>query len=77
MSFRHDDLGSCGDDDSEVKMTRPATGALRRPLRGNKTQGGTIPQEAARRLAVASRVTTGASSSRDGRENSAWPSLDN
>jgi hypothetical protein len=59
-----------------VKMTRLVTGALCRPLRGNKTQSGTSSQEAARRLAaprlaVASRATTGAGSSRDGRRNSA------
>jgi hypothetical protein len=57
-------------------MTRPATGALRRPQHGNKTRGGTISQEAVRRLAIASRTITGAGSSRDGRENFAWPSLD-
>jgi hypothetical protein len=73
----HDDPRSYGEGDSEVKTTRRVTGALRRPLRGNRTRGGTISQEAARRLAVASRVTTGAGSSRDGWRNSAWPSLDN
>jgi hypothetical protein len=41
-----------------VKMTRPATGALRRPPRGNKTRGGASSQEAARRLAAASRVAS-------------------
>jgi hypothetical protein len=34
-----------------VKMTRLVTGALRRPLRGNKTRNGASSQEAARRLA--------------------------
>jgi hypothetical protein len=58
-------------------MMRPATGTLRRPLRGSKTRGGTISQEAARRLAIASRITTGAGSSRDGQRNSARPSLGN
>jgi hypothetical protein len=72
----HDDPRSYGEGDSEVKAIRLVTGALCRPLHGNKTQGGTIPQEVARRLAVASRVTAGAGSSRDGRENSAWPGLD-
>jgi hypothetical protein len=54
----HDDSGSYGGDDSEVKMTRQATGTLRRPPRGNKTQGGTSSQEAARRFAASSRTTS-------------------
>jgi hypothetical protein len=83
----HDDSGSYGGDDSEVKTTRLVTGALRRPLHGNEIQSGASSQEAARRLAthrlaarrlaVASRATIGASSSRDGRRNFARPSLDN
>jgi hypothetical protein len=54
----HDDSGSYGGDDSEVKMTRPATGTLRRPPRGNKTRGGASSQEAARRFAASSRTTS-------------------
>jgi hypothetical protein len=54
----HDDSGSYDGGDSEVKMTRLATGALRRPPRGNKTRGGASSQEAARRLAAASRVAS-------------------
>jgi hypothetical protein len=54
----HDDSGSYGGGDSEVKMTRLATGALCRPPRGNKTRSGTSSKEAARRLAAASRVTS-------------------
>jgi hypothetical protein len=76
----HDDSRSYDGEDSEVKMTRQATGALRRPPRVNKTRSGASSQEAARRLAahrlaVDSRATTGAGSSRDGRGNSAGPSL--
>jgi hypothetical protein len=41
-----------------VKMTRLATGALRRPPRGNKTRSGASSQAAARRLAAASRVAS-------------------
>jgi hypothetical protein len=49
--------------DSGVKMTRLATGTLRRPPRGNKTRSGASSQEAARRfaarrLAGASRVAS-------------------
>jgi hypothetical protein len=72
----HDDPRSYGEGDSEVQATRRVTGALRRSLRGNKTRGSTISQEVTRRFAVASWVTTGAGPSRDGRENSARPSLD-
>jgi hypothetical protein len=39
-----------------VKMTGLATGAQRRPPRGNKTRSGASSQEAARRLAAASRA---------------------
>jgi hypothetical protein len=78
----HDDSRSYGEGDSEVKMIRLDTGALRRPLRGNEFRSGTSSQEAARRLAahrlaVASRAITGAGSSQDGRRNSARPSLGN
>jgi hypothetical protein len=65
----HDDLGSYGGGDSEVKMTRLATGAPRRPPCGNKTRSGASFQEATCRLAVASRVASGAGSSREGRRN--------
>jgi hypothetical protein len=54
----HDDLRRYGGGDSKVKMTRLATGAQRRPPRGNKTRGGTSSQEAARRLAAASRIAS-------------------
>jgi hypothetical protein len=78
----HDDSRSYGEGDSEVKMTRLVTGALRWPPCGNEIRSGASSQEAARRfaahrLAVASRATTGAGSSRDGRRNSARPSLGN
>jgi hypothetical protein len=72
----HDDPRSYGEGDSEVRATRRVTGALRRPLCGNKARGSTISQEVARRFAVASWVIAGAGSSRDGRGNSAKPSLD-
>jgi hypothetical protein len=54
----HDDSGSYDGGDSEVKMTRLAADALRRPPRGNKTRSGASSQETARRLAAASRVTS-------------------
>jgi hypothetical protein len=72
----HDDPRSYGEGDSEVKAIRLVTGALRRPLRGNKTRGGAISQEATRRFAASSRTITRAGLSRGGRRNSAWPSLD-
>jgi hypothetical protein len=77
----HDDLRSYGEGDSEAEVIRLVTGALRRPLRGNEIRSGTSSQKAACRLAayrltVASRTIAGAGSTRDGRENSAWPSLD-
>jgi hypothetical protein len=59
----HDDSGVYDGDDSEIKMTRLATGTLRRPPRGNKTRSGASSQEAARRLATTSRVASGAGSS--------------
>jgi hypothetical protein len=43
----HDDSGSYGRGDSKVKVTRLATGMLRRPPRGNKAQSGASSQEAA------------------------------
>jgi hypothetical protein len=54
----HDDSGSYGGEDSEFKMTRPATGTLRRPPRGNKIRGGASSQGAARRLAACSRTAS-------------------
>jgi hypothetical protein len=54
----HDDSGSYDGGDSEVKMTRLATGALRWPPRGKKTRSGASSQEAARRLAAASWVAS-------------------
>jgi hypothetical protein len=47
----HDDLGSYDGGDSEVKMTRLVTGALRRPRRRSKIRSGANPKEAARQLA--------------------------
>jgi hypothetical protein len=47
QSTSHDDSGSYDGGNSEVKMTRPATGALRRPQRGSETQSGTSSKEAA------------------------------
>jgi hypothetical protein len=67
----HDDSGSYNGGDSEVKMTRLATGTLRRPPCGNKTRSGAISKKAAHRLASSSRVVSGTGSSRDGRRNSA------
>jgi hypothetical protein len=77
----HDDSRSYGEGDSEVKVTRLVTGALRRPLRGNEIRSGASSQEASRRLAAhrpttASRTITEAGSSRGGWESSARPSLD-
>jgi hypothetical protein len=72
----HDDSRSYGEGDSEVKVIRLATGALRRPPHGNEARGSAIPQEAARRFATPSRATARAGSSRDGRESSAGSSLD-
>jgi hypothetical protein len=48
----HDDSGSYGGGDSEVKVTRLATSTLRLPPRGNKTRSGASSQEAACRLAA-------------------------
>jgi hypothetical protein len=72
----HDDSGSYDGGDSEVKMTRLATGALRRLPRGNKTRSGASSQEAARRLVAASRVASGTGSSRDGWRNPARRNLE-
>jgi hypothetical protein len=54
----HDDSGSYGGDDPEVKMTRLATGTLRRPPRGNKTRGGASSQEVAHRFVASSRTAS-------------------
>jgi hypothetical protein len=77
----HDDSRSYGEGYSEVKVTRLVTGALHRPLRGNEIRSGASSKEAARRLAahrlvVASRATTRAGSSRDGRRYSTRPDLE-
>jgi hypothetical protein len=48
----HDDSRSYGEGDSEVKVTRLVTGALRRPLRGKWIRSGASSQEATRRLAA-------------------------
>jgi hypothetical protein len=50
QSAPHDDSGSYSGGDSEVKMIRLATGALRRPQRGIKTRSGTSSEGAAHRL---------------------------
>jgi hypothetical protein len=72
----HDDSGSYDSGDSEVKMTRPVTSALRRPRRRSKTRSGASPKEAARRLAnrrePASWIGPGIGMSRDGRRGLAW-----
>jgi hypothetical protein len=56
----HDDSGSYGGGDSKVKTTRLVTGALRRPPRGSKARSGPSFEEAARRLAAAGRLASGA-----------------
>jgi hypothetical protein len=63
QSAPHDDSGSYDGGDFEVKMTRPAIGALRRPQRGSKTRSGTSSKEATHRLVAASRVTPRAGTS--------------
>jgi hypothetical protein len=75
QSTPHDDPGSYEGGDSEVKMTRPATGALRWPQRGSKTRGGTSSKEVAPRLMAASWVAPGAGMPRDGRRSPrmTWP----
>jgi hypothetical protein len=57
-STPHDDLRSYGEGNSEVKETRRLTGALRRPLRGNKTRGSTIFQEVTHRFVASSRAAS-------------------
>jgi hypothetical protein len=59
QSAPHDDSGSYDGGDSKVKMTRLATGALRRPRRGIKTRSGTSSKGAAYRLATARRPLAG------------------
>jgi hypothetical protein len=72
----HGDLGSYGGGDSKVKMTRLATSALRRPPHGSKTQSSAISKKATCWLAAASRVASGAGSSRDGQRNCAKHNLE-
>jgi hypothetical protein len=67
----HDDSGSYDGGDSEVKVTRLATGALCQLPRGNKTQSSTSSKKAARWLTAARQFGLGAGSSRDGRKDSA------
>jgi hypothetical protein len=59
QSAPHDDSGNYDGGDSEVKMTRLATGALRRPQRGIKTRSGTSSKGAAHRLATDKQPPTG------------------
>jgi hypothetical protein len=66
QSTSHDDSGSYDGGDSEVKMTRLATGTLRRPRRGSKTRGGASSKEVAPQLAATSRVMPRAGTPRDG-----------
>jgi hypothetical protein len=65
----HDDSGSYDGGDSEVKMTRLATGTLLRLPRGNKTQSSASFKEAAHRLAATIRVTSGTGPPQDGRRS--------
>jgi hypothetical protein len=53
QSAPHDDSGSYDGGDSEVKMTRLATGALRWPQRRIKTRSGTSSKGVAYQLATA------------------------
>jgi hypothetical protein len=71
----HDDSGSYGGGDSEVKMIRLATSALRRPPRGNETRGGASSQEAHAGSRPPAGPHRGAGSPRDGWENFARPDL--
>jgi hypothetical protein len=59
QSAPHDDPGSYDGGDSEVKMIRLATGALRRPQRGIKTRSGTSSKGATHRLATAEQLLAG------------------
>jgi hypothetical protein len=76
----HDDLGSNDGGDSEVKMTRLVTSALRRPRCRIKTRSGASPKEAARWLASCrepvSRIGPGAGTSQDGWRGHAWFSFE-
>jgi hypothetical protein len=71
QSTSHDNSGSYDGGDSEVKMTRLATGALRRPQRRIKTRSSASSKEAVRRLTAASRVKPETGMARDGQRNSA------
>jgi hypothetical protein len=72
----HDDLGSYDGVDSEIKMMRLVTSALRRPWCRSKTRSGASPEEAAHRLAnrrePASWTGLETGTSRDGRRGNAW-----
>jgi hypothetical protein len=59
QSTPHDDSGSYDGGDSEVKMIRLATSALRRPRREIKTRSGTSSKGAAYRLATARQPAAG------------------
>jgi hypothetical protein len=67
----HDDSGSYDSGDSEVKMTRPITGALRRPWLKIEARSSASSKEAACRPAnrreATSWIEPGAGMSRDGR----------
>jgi hypothetical protein len=45
QSTPHDDSGSYDGGDSEVKMTRPAAGALCRPQRGTRPEAAQVPRK--------------------------------
>jgi hypothetical protein len=55
----YDDSGSYCGGDSEVKMTRQVTGALRRPQRGIRARSDTSSKEAAYRLVTARQPPAG------------------
>jgi hypothetical protein len=59
QSAPHDDSGSYDGGDSEVKMIRLATGALRRPRRGIKTRSGMSPKGAVYRLTTTKQAPAG------------------
>jgi hypothetical protein len=59
QSTPHDDSGSYDGGDSEVKMIRLATGALRRPRRGIRTRNGKSSEGAVHRLATAEQLPAG------------------
>jgi hypothetical protein len=59
QSASHDDSGSYDGGDSEVKMTRLATAALRRPWRRDGPQSGTSSKEAASQLVTTKQPLAG------------------